>query len=102
MRIKVTLILLAISCFGAVNATGLHSCDSGDTSDWQSMESLKNKLVEDGWKVRKIKEDGGCYEVYGTTPEGQRGEAYFHPETFELELIARRGTILFRKGETES
>jgi len=85
--------------FQSANATGLHRCDSGERSSWQSQESLKDKLLADGWKVRKIKEDGGCYEVYGTSPEGKRGEAYFHPQTFELELIARRGQILFRKGE---
>jgi hypothetical protein len=29
--------------------------------------------------VRKSKVDGGCYEVYGTDPQGNRVEAYFHP-----------------------
>lgn len=96
--IIVTLFITGLS-FQSVNATGLHRCDSGEKSSWQSQQSLKEKLLADGWKVRKIKEDGGCYEVYGTSPEGQRGEAYFHPQTFELELIARRGQILFRKDE---
>ncbi len=81
----------------SVGATGLHTCDSGDEAGWQSKDALQQKLTEEGWKVRKIKEDGGCYEVYATTPEGQRGEAYFHPETFELEIIARRGKVLYRK-----
>lgn len=78
-------------------ATGLHTCDSGDKANWQSIDALQKKLIDEGWKVRKIKEDGGCYEVYATTPEGERGEAYFHPETLELEIIARRGKIIFQK-----
>ena len=45
---------------------------------------------------RWMKEDGGCWEVYGTTPEGQRVEGYFHPATGAAELIAQRGRILFR------
>jgi sulfoxide reductase heme-binding subunit YedZ len=33
--------------------------------------------------VRRIKVDGGCYEVYALNDKGQRVEAYFHPVTFE-------------------
>jgi sulfoxide reductase heme-binding subunit YedZ len=33
--------------------------------------------------VRRIKVDGGCYEVYGQNDKGQRVEAYFHPVTLE-------------------
>jgi len=32
--------------------------------------------------VRRIKEDGGCYEVYALDEKGNRVEAYFHPVTF--------------------
>jgi len=99
MKKVLVLTLLAGSSMQLANATGLHTCDSADRSKWQTIEMLEKKLVDEGWKVRKIKEDGGCYEVYATNPEGQRGEAYFHPETFELELIARRGKILFKKDE---
>lgn len=56
-------------------------------------------MVADGWAVRHIKEDGGCYEAYGTTPGGQRVEAYFHPVTLEKLLVARRGEILFEKSK---
>jgi len=38
-------------------------------------------LKEKGWQVRRIKEDGGCYEVYGLNEKGERVEAYFHPRT---------------------
>ena len=79
------------------SSTGLYSCNSGDKSNWKSMDELKTKMKKEGWKVRRIKEDGGCYEAYGTTPEGQRVEAYFHPVTLEKHLVARRGEILFRK-----
>ncbi len=78
-------------------ATGLYTCDSGDRAGWKSTSELEEKMTAEGWQVRRIKEDGGCYEAYGTSPEGQRVEAYFHPETLELLLIARRGQILFEK-----
>ena len=38
-------------------------------------------LSEKGWKIRRIKEDGGCYEVYALNDKGERVEAYFHPLT---------------------
>ena len=79
------------------SATGLYSCNSGERSGWKSMEELEAKMKADGWSVRRIKEDGGCYEAYGTSPEGQRVEAYFHPVTLEKHLVARRGQVLFRK-----
>ena len=78
------------------NATGMMSCDV-PKEDWGTMDGLEAKLVEDGWQVRKVKVDEGCYEVYGTTPEGDRVEAYFDPASFETLLISRRGEILFKK-----
>ena len=81
-------------------ATGIMTCDSGDRATWKSKAELETKMKADGWReIRRIKEDGGCWEAYGTTAEGDRVEAYFHPVTLETLLIARRGQILFRKSE---
>ncbi|MBL0924612.1 MAG: PepSY domain-containing protein [Sphingomonadaceae bacterium] len=101
MRIYSTLILvgaasLALSSAPAA-ATGAIKCKAGPVSSWKSQDVLKAKLVKEGWTVRKSKVDGGCYEVYGTTPEGDRVEAYFHPVTLEKLYVARRGEVLFRK-----
>lgn len=63
------------------SATGLATCESGPKSGWQATEVLEKRLTEQGWKVRRIKEDGGCYEVYALDDKGQRVEAYFHPVT---------------------
>jgi hypothetical protein len=82
---------------GPASATGAIKCKAGPQSGWKTQEALKAKLVSEGWTVRKSKVDGGCYEVYGTTPEGDRVEAYFHPVTFEKLYVARRGEVLFRK-----
>jgi hypothetical protein len=101
MRLFSTLILagaasLALSAVPAA-ATGAIKCKAGPASAWKSQDVLKAKLVKEGWTVRKSKVDGGCYEVYGTTPEGDRVEAYFHPVTLEKLYVARRGEVLFRK-----
>jgi hypothetical protein len=75
--------VLAVGCIGASTAfaTGLATCDSGPKSGWQAVEKLESRLTEKGWQVRRIKEDGGCYEVYAVDEKGQRVEAYFHPVT---------------------
>lgn len=64
-------------------STGLATCDSGSQDTWRSQEELKEQLVKKGWDVRRIKIDGGCYEVYALDESGDRVEAYFHPQTLE-------------------
>jgi hypothetical protein len=53
-------------------------------AEWQPQAALQQKLEGEGWKIRKIKVDDGCYEVYGTDGKGQRMEAYFDPKTFTV------------------
>ena len=95
---RVFIIIYVIIIMDA-NATGMMTCDSGDQSTWQSEQVLTEKITAKGWQVRHMKIDGGCYEVYGTTPEGDRVEAYFHPVSMEKLLVHRRGEILFKKEE---
>ena len=90
---------MAIALSTSAHATGRYTCEATDRTTWKTPEQLKASMVANGWEVRHIKEDGGCYEAYGTTPEGQRVEAYFHPVTLEKLLVARRGQILFEKGK---
>ena len=79
-----------------VLATGKMSCDVKPEAR-QPQAALVAALTKQGWTVRKAKLDGGCYEVYGTTPEGDRVEAYFDPASFEKLLVSRRGEVLFKK-----
>lgn len=69
--------LAASPCF----ATGLATCDSGAQETWQPQSVLEKQLTDKGWQVRRIKVDGGCYEVYAIDDKGEKVEAYFHPQT---------------------
>jgi hypothetical protein len=69
----------ALAAAAPAAATGLATCDSGPKTGWQSVENLQALLKEKGWTVRRVKEDGGCYEVYALNEKGERGEYYFHP-----------------------
>jgi len=97
------IIIAAAAAIGALGvstpavATGKMTCNAGPQAKWKSQADLTKSLTKKGWKVTKSKVDGGCYEVYGTTPKGQRVEAYFHPITFEQLLVSQRGKVIFRK-----
>ncbi len=76
-------VVAVLMASGGSFATGLATCDSGPRETWQPQDKLEKMLVEKGWRVNRVKEDGGCYEVYAINEKGQRVEAYFHPKTLE-------------------
>lgn len=53
-------------------------------AEWQPKEALQQKLEAEGWTIKNIKVDDGCYEVYATDAAGKRKEVYFDPKTFEI------------------
>ena len=78
---KAVIFALLSAAASAAGATGIATCDSGAKETWQPQEKLAAALKDKGWQVRRIKEDGGCYEVYALNEKGERVEAYFHPRT---------------------
>ena len=85
MTLARTLLSLAATTFAfaasPASATGLATCDSGPKEGWQPQAKLEKQLTDQKWQVRRIKVDGGCYEVYAVNEKGERVEAYFHPVT---------------------
>ncbi len=92
MKILPVAIIAALGVAFSVtaNGTGLATCESGPQSGWKSQDALSKQLTDKGWKIRRIKIDGGCYEVYAITDKGDRVEAYFHPVTFAPVLTSKR------------
>lgn len=82
-RVSSIAALFALSLSGTAFATGLATCDSGPQETWQPQSKLEELLKSKGWEIRRIKIDGGCYEVYALDEKGQKVEAYFHPKTLE-------------------
>jgi hypothetical protein len=83
MKKHCTLALAAAAVLfsATAGATGLAKCDSGDRKNWKPKSDLVKQLEAQGWKVRNVKVDEGCYEVYALNDKGKRVEAYFHPKT---------------------
>ena len=78
-KVLLTIALLAATAGGAL-AGG--RCDV-PKKDWQPQEALQTKLEQEGWKIRQIKIQDGCYEVYAVNKAGKRMETFFNPQTFE-------------------
>jgi hypothetical protein len=78
-----TAILFGMLGSSAVLASDDDYCNV-PVADWQPREALQKKLEGDGWKVRRIKSDDGCYEVYAIDDQGRRIEAAYNPKTFEM------------------
>lgn len=97
---RLFMVVMVVFLSGGAHASGLYECEVVDRSTWLTEEQLTQQLKDKGWQeVRRMKPDGGCWEVYGTTPDGQRVEGYFDPVTGEQLILAQRGRILFRKEE---
>lgn len=77
-------IIIALGLAATFGGTALASekC-SVAMADWQPREALQAKLEGEGWKVRSIKTEDGCYEAYAINAEGKKVEAYFNPQTFQ-------------------
>ncbi len=94
---RATIVILAAIGFSApAHATGLYACEPTAADAWLTKAELTEKLTAQGWKVNRMKPDGGCWEVYGTTPEGLRVEGYFHPVSGKQLMLNQRGKIIFR------
>lgn len=64
-------------------------CDD-PVASWQSRDTLRQQLENNGWKVKRIRVDDGCYEVHGIDRLGNRFEAKFAPASLEIRELEIR------------
>jgi hypothetical protein len=77
---KLMLALTLATAAAAGPALASEKC-SVPQADWQPQDALEAKLKGDGWDVRSVKIEDGCYEAYAIDKDGNRVEAYFNPQT---------------------
>jgi len=78
---------LTIIGFLAVFPAGVALADDDcfvPMADWQPRDAVARLAEENGWTVRRIKIDDGCYEIDGRDAEGHRIEVTVHPGTLEV------------------
>jgi hypothetical protein len=59
-------------------------CAKHPKSEWLPQAEAKAKIEAQGYKIKKFKVDGNCYEIYGTNKEGKRAEVYFDTKTLDV------------------
>lgn len=78
---------LTILTFLAALPSGAALADDGcvvPLADWQPRGAVVRLAEENGWVVRRIKIDDGCYEIKGTDREGRRIEVTVDPGTLQV------------------
>ncbi len=53
-------------------------------ADWQPREAVAEFAIAQGWEVRRIKIDDGCYEIDGRDAQGRTIEVKLHPGTLQI------------------
>lgn len=79
---KMVLSLILTALMGS-SAFAVNLCNV-PASSAQPKSALKAQLEAEGWKVRQIKSDKGCYEAYAVKADGSRMESLFDPATLKL------------------
>ena len=77
---KTIAVVMLVPCIAM--ADGNYKCDV-PKADMRPQMELQKKLKSEGWKIRMIQTENGCYEVYGFDANKQRVEAFFDPKTFQ-------------------
>jgi hypothetical protein len=80
-KLLTTLMLLAP--LGAGSAVARDDC-SVPMADWQPRHAVERMAEAQGWSVRRIKIDDGCYEVDGRDAEGRAIEVTLDPATLAI------------------
>jgi hypothetical protein len=59
------------------------TCSTASPSKFQPKATLEKQLQAEGMKVKQIKTEGGCYEVYAVDKDGKKVNEAFNAETLE-------------------
>ncbi|WP_028455064.1 PepSY domain-containing protein [Chitinilyticum litopenaei] len=60
-------------------------CAKHPQKEWLPQDQAKAKITAMGYKIKKFKVDGDCYEIYGWNKDGKKAEVYF--DTKDLSVV---------------
>jgi hypothetical protein len=82
---KIIITLVAATFAAAIPAAASsENCGDAAQSQWLSIADITTKATGMGYKVRQVKVEDGCYEIYAVDKNGNRVEAHFNPVTAEV------------------
>ncbi|SPB14187.1 hypothetical protein NOV72_01436 [Caballeronia novacaledonica] len=80
--LKILALSLALGFSGAAFAKA--DCTAHPKSEWMKESDAKAQLEAQGYKIRKFKVDGNCYEIYGHDKDGKKVEIYYDTKTLAV------------------
>ena len=88
---KAILALSVLSLAIAGPAFAASKCSDAPKANWQPQATLETKLKADGFVIKQVKIEKGCYEVYATDKAGKRANMAFNAETLVQADTAEAG-----------
>ena len=76
--------LLVVLLLASTGAFAGANCTKYPKAEWMPEAEAKAKLEAQGYKIKKFKVDGNCYEIYGENKEGKKAEVYFDVKTLAV------------------
>ncbi len=80
--------LIATTLLLGLGAAGMALADDDDCrvpmADWQPREAVQQMAEAQGWTVRRIKTDDGCYKIKGRDATGREIEVKVDPATLAV------------------
>ncbi len=80
--------ILTMLAFLALAPAGAAFADDDDCfvpmAEWQPRDAVTQLASDNGWSVRRIKIDDGCYEIDGRDATGRQIEVTIHPQTLQV------------------
>ena len=72
-------VLVSTALLSGNPAQAAKTCTDQPKEKWMKVEDFKKQKEAEGFKIRKFKQPGSCYEIYGTDKDGKDVEIYFNP-----------------------
>lgn len=66
-----------VSFLTVLDAHASANCKAHPREQWIPEAEMKKRIEDQGYKIKKLKVDGDCYEIYGWDKAGKKVEIYF-------------------------
>ena len=80
--LRIVALSLALGFSGAAFAKA--DCTAHPKTEWMKESDARAQLESQGYKIRKFKVDGHCYEIYGHDKDGKKVEIYYDTKTLAV------------------
>ena len=82
--LPVALAMLGVAAIVTPALAADETCPDHPQSEWMSKDAITAKAKEQGYDVRGVRADDGCYQVKGYDKDGKRVQVYYDPATGEV------------------